>query len=286
MSGYLDAGIYVLLTSVAFVFLDHLIAGLNPVIALFAMSAIALLVFNGLNIRNLSATYLACWHNKTLYLIMSVALALDWVCMVFASHIADPFIAMAALFSALALFGFGKMFLVTHNKAVLFSLFLLLLGLGALLFAYQVKAGHSVTGGIILGSVAGLAFYVYIASSSKLASLASLSSLQVLATRFWLLFVGASIFVPKHDLFDIIKHNLLALIVISFGSLIIPIYYNQQAIKKLGSELTSVFISLVPPVTYGFYAIYNRQIIMVNVVVCILITLALIVPNLVKIIRR
>ncbi len=286
MSGYLDAGIYVLLTSVAFVFLDHLIAGLNPVIALFAMSAIALLVFNGLNICNLSATYLACWYNKTLYLIMSVALALDWVCMVFASHIADPFIAMAALFSALALFGFGKIFLVTRNKAVLFSLFLLLLGLGALLFAYQVKAGHSVTGGIILGSVAGLAFYAYIASSSKLASLASLSSLQVLATRFWLLFVGASIFVPKHDLFDIIKHNLLALIVISFGSLIIPIYYNQQAIKKLGSELTSVFISLVPPVTYGFYAIYNRQIIMVNVVVCILITLALIVPNLVKIIRR
>lgn len=44
MSGYLDATIYVLLTSVAFVFLDHLIAGLNPVIALFAMSAIALLV--------------------------------------------------------------------------------------------------------------------------------------------------------------------------------------------------------------------------------------------------
>lgn len=286
MSGYLDAGIYVLLTSIAFVFLDHLIAGLNPVIALFAMSAIALLVFNGLNIRNLSATYLACWHNKTTYLMMSTALAVDWVCMVFASHVADPFIAMAALFSALALFGFGKMYIVTHNKAVLLSLFLLVLGLGILLFAYQVKAGHNVAGGIILGSVAGLAFYVYIANSSKLASLAHLSSLQVLATRFWLLFIGASIFVPKHDLYGILKHNLLALIIISFGSLIIPIYYNQQAIKKLGSELTSVFISLVPPVTYGFYAIYNRQVIMINVIVCVLITLALLVPNLVKVIRR
>jgi hypothetical protein len=286
MSGYLDATIYVLLTSVAFVFLDHLIAGLNPVIALFAMSALALVVFNGLNIPNLSATYLACWHNKAIYLKMSAALALDWVCMVFASHIADPFIAMAALFSALALFGFGKIFLVTGNKSVLFSLFLLALGLGLLLFRYQVKAGHSVAGGIILGSVAGLAFYVYIANSSKLASLAQLSSLQVLATRFWLLFIGATIFVPKYGLFAILKHNSLALTIISFGSLIIPIYYNQQAIKKLGSELTSVFISLVPPVTYGFYAIYNRQVIMINVIVCALITLALLVPNLVKVIRR
>ena len=154
------------------------------------------------------------------------------------------------------------------------------------MFAYQVKAGHNVAGGIILGSVAGLAFYVYIANSSKLASLAHLNSLQVLATRFWLLFIGASIFVPKHDLYGILKHNLLALVVISLGSLIIPIYYNQQAIKKLGSELTSVFISLVPPVTYGFYAIYNRQVIMINVIVCVLITLALLVPNLVKVIRR
>lgn len=286
MSGYLDASIYVLLTSVAFVFLDHLIAGLNPMIALFAMSAIALLVFNGLNIRSLSTTYLACWHNKTIYLMMSAALALDWVSMVFASHIADPFIAMAALFSALALFGFGKMYMIMRNKAVLLSLFLLVLGLGILLFAYQVKAGHSVVGGVVLGSIAGLAFYVYIANSSKLASLAHLSSLQVLATRFWLLFIGAVFFVPKHNLFFILKQNLLPLTIISFGSLIIPIYYNQQAIKKLGSELTSVFISLVPPVTYGFYAFYNRQVIMVNVVVCALITLALIVPNLVKVIRR
>ncbi|RTL11628.1 MAG: hypothetical protein EKK54_06730 [Neisseriaceae bacterium] len=286
MSGYLDAAIYVLLTSVAFVFLDHLIVGLNPVVALFAMSAIALIVFNSLNISNLKKTYLACWHNKTIYLMMSAALAVDWVTMVFASHIADPFIAMAALFSALALFGFGKIYLIARNKAVLFSLFLLLLGLGILLFAYQVKTGHSIIGGVILGSIAGLAFYVYIANSSKLASLAHLSSLQVLATRFWLLFFGAVIFVPKHNLLFLLKQNLLSLVIISLGSLIIPIYYNQQAIKKLGSELTSVFISLVPPVTYGFYAIYNRQIIMVNVVVCILITLALIIPNLVKVIRR
>ena len=108
----------------------------------------------------------------------------------FASHVADPFIAMAALFSALALFGFGKIYIVTRNKAVLFSLFFIGIRVGHLTICVSSETGHSIAGGIILGSVAGLAFYVYIANSSKLASLADLSSLQVLATRFWLLFLG------------------------------------------------------------------------------------------------
>ena len=43
-SGYIDALIYVLLSSVAFVFLNNLIADVNPLIALLVMSSVALMV--------------------------------------------------------------------------------------------------------------------------------------------------------------------------------------------------------------------------------------------------
>ena len=52
-SGYIDALIYVLLSSVAFVFLNNLIADVNPLIALLVMSSVALMVFNLLSFKRI-----------------------------------------------------------------------------------------------------------------------------------------------------------------------------------------------------------------------------------------
>ena len=286
MNGYIDAAIYVILTAISFVFLGKLCAHVDPVIALFIMSAIGLLCFNLLSIRNLRQAYTACLKHRLTYLAMAAALGVDWVSMLYASYLADPFIAMAALFIALALVGFGKLFM--HNRSVLYliSILLLCISLLALFFSYQVKAHQHPGLGILLGFTAGVAFYVYIANSHTLTQKGGLTSMQLLATRFWVLFIGAAICVPYQNLLPVLRQDFLALVLISLGSLVIPIYYNQQAIKKLGAALTSVFISFVPPVTYIFYALNSHTFFLSNAIVCGIITLALVLPNLIRLTRR
>ena len=281
-SGYIDALIYVLLSSVAFVFLNNLIADVNPLIALLVMSSVALVVFNLLSFKRVKLTYTVCWQHKSIYIWMSIGLALDWVCMVYASYVADPFIAMAALFISLAIIGFIRLNFIQKSRKRLISLILLVVSLILLELFYVVPVEHSTSLGILLGVLAGGAFYLYILNSAKLASLGNLNSLQVLATRFWFLWGIALIMVPKLNLWVNMLTHLGALILISFASLIVPIYFNQRAIQKLGAELTSVFIGLVPPVTFVCYVIYSHEFHWLNGVVCLIITVALLLPTICK----
>jgi hypothetical protein len=285
VGGYIDAAIYVIMTAISFVYLNKFCQQVDPVIALFAMSFIAIISFNLMSIKHIKATYMACWNNKLLFIIMSGALALDWTCMLFASYIADPFVSMAGLFIFLAIIGFGKLFLENRAISNLLSVMLLIISAVILYSEYQVNSSGHLGLGILLGGVAGTVFYVYIASSSELVIRNNLSTMQVLATRFWVLFIGVTFFVPYQNLFPIIINNIIPLIIISYGSLIIPIYFNQQAIKKLGGALTSVFISFVPPVTYLFYVLYNHNMVWSNVFVCIVISIALVLPYLFKLKR-
>ena len=281
-SGYIDALIYVLLSSVAFVFLNNLIADVNPLIALLVMSSVALVVFNLLSFKRVKLTYTVCWQHKSIYIWMSIGLALDWVCMVYASYVADPFIAMAALFISLAIIGFIRLNFIQKSRKQLISLILLVISLILLELFYVVPVEHSTSLGILLGVLAGGAFYLYILNSAKLASLGNLNSLQVLATRFWFLWGIALIMVPKLHLWANMLTHLGALILISFASLIVPIYFNQRAIQKLGAELTSVFIGLVPPVTFVCYVIYSHEFHWLNGMVCLIITVALLLPTICK----
>jgi drug/metabolite transporter (DMT)-like permease len=282
LNGYFDASMYVIVQSLSFVFLNKLCKNVDPVIALFAMSFIALITFNFMSLRQIKATYAACLNNKLLYLAMSVGLAADWVCMLYSSMLADPFVSMSGLFIFLAIVGFFRLFLKNKSRTNLFSVILLIISALVLYFGYRIDSSQSLGLGVILGSIAGIGFYVYIASSGELARRSQLSTVQVLATRFWLLFIGTAFFVPYQNLLPIILNNILPLILISFGSLIIPIYFNQQAIQKLGSTITAVCISFVPPVTYLFYVIYNQNINMINVIICLIITIALVLPYLAR----
>lgn len=277
---YLDAILYIIFTAISFVFLDRIIAHINPIVALVIMSLCGIIVFNVLNLRKLAPTYRYCWHNKTTYLIMSFALAVDWWTIVLACYFSDPFVAMAALFIAVAVVGFARLWLNQRKWRFLVSCGLLVTASVLLVLFYTVSASKSVMIGFILGAIAGCAFYVYVASSERLALRCGFSSLQILATRFWVLFISALIGIFFISPFGLTVHDVILLIVISFGSLIIPIYFNQQSIAKLGAATTSIVISLVPPITYVFYLLVYWQISLINTLVCILITLAILLPKL------
>lgn len=278
-SGYVDAAIYVILSSVVFVFLDDLCKNVEPAMALFIMSGIAIACFNLLNVRAIKHTYSACVTEKWLFLMMSLSLGADWASLTYATYLSDPFVTMAALFVTLAFCSFFHLFKQTGELSNMLSMLLLLISMVVLYETYQIKLSQHLVFGLLLGAVAGLAFFMYIFFSDKLAKRANLSTIEILATRFWILFLGSFFFLPIKALYTTLKDNAFALIVVSFGALIIPIFFNQQAIKKLGPTRSSLLISFVPPMTYLFGSWYNKNLLLGNLFVCIIITIALILPK-------
>ena len=85
-----------------------------------------------------------------------------------------------------------------------------------------------------------------------------------MATRFWILFLGSSLFLSKIDLYQAILISGIPLILVSFGACIVPNFFNQQAIKKLGPIRSSILISFVPPIAYIFDACYNEKLNLLN----------------------
>lgn len=258
MNGYIDALIYVVLTAISFVFLNQLISEIDPWVALVIMSGYALVLFNALNFRGLVNSYQAIIREKLIWVVMVLMLAIDWISMVFASFYSDPFVAMAALFIATAVIGFLRLYLVQRKIIYLLSFGLLLVVIGLLLVGYSTLAGKSVIIGISLGLAAGVAFYGYIASSAALATRQSLSSLAVLATRFWGVF-------------------LIALVVVKW-ELVLALNIRQY--------LQLLVVSLVPPLTYLIYIIYLGHFNLLNGIICASITTALLLPKLLLLINN
>jgi drug/metabolite transporter (DMT)-like permease len=281
MSGYFDAIIYVVLSSLAFVFLDKLCNEINPLVAIFAMSGVAIICFNLLAIRQFSHTYRMCLTHKGLFLLMSGSLALDWISQIYATHLSDPFVAMAAIFIASGFMGFAELYYKTRQKVNLISMLLLLVGLGLLFFSYQIRDSRHVGYGVILGIITGVCFYIYIVTSNLLVKKGALSSLQLLATRFWLLFFATIPFLPWNILLTEMWNNLWLLLFVSVCSMVVPIYFVQQAITKLGSARAAIYISFVPPVTYLFYVLYNHNLSLANLLVCLVVSAALLLPRLI-----
>lgn len=282
MSGYIDAMLYVILASIAFVFLDDLCSDVEPLTALFVMSGIAIFCFNLLCLRNLKIVYDAILQNPFLFLMMSTALGLDWLCMVYATYLSDPFITMTSLFISSAFLGFFSLYRKSGKSSYCWSMFILLSSIQILFFKYEIQKPGNTLSGILLGISAGIAFYVYMLTSEKLSTRAKLTSLQVLATRFWVLFIGSSFFIHIDTLNATLRDNALPLIAVSIGSLVIPIFFNQQAIKKLGAATASVIISLVPITTYLIYAFWSGNLVFTNLLIGLVITSALALPKIVN----
>ena len=285
MGGYIDATLYVIIASITFVLLTKMSSSIDPVISLFFLSGVAVVCFNLLGVRRVVSTYKTAATNWILCLQISIAIGLDWVFMLFASIKSDPFVAMGSIFVTLAILGFLNLFKVSRNRANIFSVFLLVISLILMACFYNFGNYEYTLIGIGFGFLAGLSFYFYIIYSTKLTNKTQMSPIQVLSLRFWVLFIGSSFFLPK-SAFVIIKDKYIELTLISILSVVIPIFFNQKALQKLGSGIASVFFCFVPPVTYLFYAIINKNFVLINGLICMIITVALLTPKALDIIKK
>lgn len=280
MSGYIDAFIYVILTAFGFVFIDSLHAEVSPLVALFVMLLVAVSWFNIINLPSLFKIYKTCLDNLLLFILMSGLLMIDWFCSMYGVHYADPFIYLSSLFIAVALVGYLQLFFSKRKNKFMpvLSIFILVAALFLMIILYRGRS--TLLLGIGLAMICGFSFYGYAITSVKLLQAGSLSSSEVLATRFWLVLIVVAIIMPKHNLLYTIQQNILKLGITSLITMIIPIFYYQQALKKIGAVRTSIAISCTPIVAYAVFAIYNKVFIINNFIISVVIVVAMLVEHL------
>lgn len=290
MSGYADILLYALFTAVSFTFIDKLDDAINPYILLFMMTLLASMFFNAINYKTIKKTYKVCWKHKSIYLAMTIAVGANWLCSIFAPNLADPFIYLAFGFLSASICGFIFMKKETAFDVIIHVICILIFVMVILhtYLYYDIKKTRSLDIGLVLGIISGVCLYVYAHFSSVLAKKCDLSATQVLAVRPWPLLLYIIIIILKdHISFSVVKSHFDMIVLMSVMTLVLPIYYLQSAIKKLGATKFSVFASMTPGVTFIVYSLDTRHMSKINLEIALIITAVLvfskIIPTWIKI---
>jgi drug/metabolite transporter (DMT)-like permease len=287
MKKYLDVSLYVVVSSISFVFIDKVGSKIDPLLLLFMMTCISMLWFHAINIAKLSQIYVACLNNFSIFLAMTVFIGINWLCSIYAPSSSDPFIYLSANFVAQVMIGYTDNFIKTKSKLALISFILLAVALIILYYNYHISAGRNLALGMELGIIAGMMGYFYSVCSAKLQHLANLSSTQILAVRFWLLLIGLGFFLEhqQHGIHLSIT-DFFIIITMAFLCLIIPIYFLQQTVKKYGSQFAAIGSARVPLIVFILYSLSQKEFNLGNFMVCLAITISLRAPDIIVILRR
>lgn len=286
MSGYADILLYALFTAVSFTFIDKLDDTINPYMLLFMMTLLASVFFNIVNYKTIKMIHKVCWRNKLIYLAMTAAVGSNWLCSIFAPNLADPFIYLAFGFLSATICGFIFMKKETNLDIIIHVVCILVFVIVILhtYLYYDIKKTKSLDTGLVLGVISGISLYVYAHFSSLLAKKGSLSATQVLAVRAWPLLLCLIIVILKdHISFSVVKSHFAMIVIMAGMTLVLPIYYLQSAIKKLGATKFSVFAAITPGVTFIIYSLDTKHMSKINLEIALIITAVLMLSKIIPI---
>lgn len=275
MKQYIDAFLYIIITALGFVYLDHIYENSSKLIVLFIMLCGAIFWFNVINIKRLPHIYKTLFQNKLLYIVMSIFLAIDWFCSIYGVAFADPFVYLSVLFISLALSGYINQLKdrVQISSKQLISLILLVLSITVIIVFYHGRV--QMLYGILLAILCGITFYGYSLTSIKLLEKGNMSSSEILATRFWIVMLIVCVLMPKAEMTHLSINNILSYLLVGIFTMIIPIYNYQQSLKKIGAIKTSIILCFTPVVTYLMFAIYNNVFNIYNFAISMVIVVAM-----------
>lgn len=245
--------LYVLVMSVAIVFIQKLDMSIPPLVSLLVTASIASIYFNLINRHDLKKIYLDCWNNKTQWMLVMLIVLVMWGTSMIGPGVLGASLFNFIYFAWLGMLGFISLSLQNwpeNRNKVYFGICLLILNSINVFFELRSALSYSVICGIVLSLAGGTASFVYFKQSQALAKKAHLSATQVLAVRFYLSILAILIFLPKHHIAHYFTWiNLINFIVLAFFSLIIPLYFSQKALEKITSEQHAIINSLCPLIT-------------------------------------
>ena len=230
---YADAMLYAVFTATSIVFIDKLAEAIDPLVSLLFMVSGASIWFNLINFRHLARLYTICCSNHRAYFLIALVISINWIASIYAPHYGDPFIYLAIYFIILSICGLLASYWQSKSNIYLISCAILFITCIMLGFFYKIDPDRNITIGFTLGIIGGISAYIYAFLSNKFIRKNGFTSSQLLAIRFLPLNLLLFFFLKfKHLSFNLHIHNIIFLIITTFISLIIPVYFYQQAIKN------------------------------------------------------
>ncbi len=281
---YLYGITYSLIIALGAVLVHEVGSQLPIALILFCSCSLAIVVFHLLNVNKISAMYSKLWQVKSLWIVIMLVIVWMWLCSMYGYYLVHPEIFMLLYFSVNFFLGLAnKFFNKRLNTWQVITIFCFSMGSVSLILFKFIQTQLPLTRlndvGMVLGILGGISTFVYIKLSYKLSQITELSSTQILAVRFWLLFFVALlmfVLLPKEHLI-LNRDSLVALLVIPLFTMIIPLFLVQQSIIKVGPMSTSILIGLVPAFTYLVAALtahyYQWQVLLCSLLFIIMIAL-------------
>ncbi|MED7788731.1 hypothetical protein [Francisella sp. 19X1-34] len=240
--------LFIITTAISAI-LIHIIGNIMPAMLMIFLSiTIALLFFNILNIKKICLTYGSLIKNdKKNFLIINLLMLNMWGGSFLIPIYFTPSILAIPYFLILGFCGTISLFFKKNNKFYLLRAILLFTTLIALYiyysFCYQISLFIIL---LVSTLITGISGYLYLKVSSNFNS-KSYSSIEILSFRFFIIWIISFLYVlEKQQIFQLSIEMLPMVFLIATISLIIPIYFSQKSIEKIGAVKSGIGFSITP----------------------------------------
>lgn len=222
----------------------------------FLSTSYAILAFNAMIAKQVVPTYREVLsHSKKPYFMLSLTLLLNWIGTFLIPIYFTPSAQLFTVMSLNCIGGCIGAYLGTRNnpdlvKAVLLSVNLLVY----YALSATVYQGWMLVALIASTMTAGCAGYASLRYSAALLS-NGLTSKQVIAVRFWLLWAATLVFVINSRLLSRITPGvLLWTALIGVAAMVLPLYFLQKSVETIGADRTGIYMGFSPLIVIAFEA--------------------------------
>lgn len=242
---------YILLTAISFVLISQLGQGLPKMLMVLLSTGYAIAFFHAINYKTIAGAYRKAFQIKKEYALILISVLLMWGGSYLIPIYYSPAIQVYTFMLIISLW--GSVF--TYRKSRQVTDLVISISCAVLLFVfyalfYQVYSLNSFLMMLFGTLLTGTSAYVYFWQSHQLLR-HEFKSTEILAIRFWLLFLIPLILVIKDQSYLMINGEILGMtLLLSCFTLIFPIYCCQKSIEKIGANLHSVLIAMTPFCTF------------------------------------
>lgn len=244
--GYSQSVIFICVIALSTILVNHLGQSLSIGLLLCGVSMTAIIFFNTIRIKYIKRNHKAIIKSPFIWLMMSSLVLTTWFFSYYSAiHASATFL--------ITLFFLWQAISATAAKKQWLTFFILLIISIAIYFLTKAIPLLS----FIYAILAGISSYLYLRTSTSYAQSHQLTSVDILAIRFYLLFIF-SLFMLVYSTESLHSANqtytfsiiFFTLVILGFLNFIIPNYFSQSSVQNIGAEKFSFITSLTPVLTY------------------------------------
>lgn len=270
--GYLKSILYVLIIAASTVWVDRLGSQFSPQFLLLGTSIFATVFFNIARIKQFKQNHLTIMKAPWLWLLLSTSLAATWWFTYYGAIHASARMLLSVMFISIAMFGCILEKKILRTIACIITL--------AAIYKVVPEANPI---NMIICVLAGATGYIYFKTSKVYTDKFSITPMDVLAIRFYLLILSSAIAVIFFDMSSVnhiasLTSILFTLIVLGLFNLVLPNYFSQSGLTSLGVFKFSLITSFLPFVTFFVQYAFFGEWSVAMMLVCLLASIVLIAP--------